>query len=371
MGEATKQRRSKAKQIFFLVLSWGAALIILEAGVRFLKPEVGQPVYPGYPDGLVTSDEELGHAHVADFSGFFPTPEYSEISIRINGFGFRDDAWTRNPNPARPRILALGDSITFGSPVTESERFTEQAEALLSERGTPVEICNVGVNGYNVEQYEILTRKLGPELLPKMVLVGLCLNDAEPLAPDDGWRIETSRGARAGSSLASLRQALYRNHLDLGQSYAWNLGRRAFKIWLWSRPETREKLVKQYDQNTQIGLARLYQTGLGKKRLRVHLGAMKDFAQKELGAKIAVVIFAYQSQLETGDPSVGNEAEAVLDELSIPYVNLYKTFLPHRQDEGLYAKGDDCHPGPPGHRIAGEATAGLIEQVLAAEHPTF
>ena len=64
----------------------------------------------------------------ADYEQRFQTPEF-EMEIATNSWGLRDD----EPDPAATlRILAIGDSFTFGWGVAAHERYTELLEAELS-----------------------------------------------------------------------------------------------------------------------------------------------------------------------------------------------------------------------------------------------
>lgn len=71
------------------------------------------------------------------------------------------------------RIIALGDSYTFGQFVSTPDNWTEVAEALLNEHpicgAQKVEILNLGVYGYDVDyiamRYKLLGEKYKPDLI--------------------------------------------------------------------------------------------------------------------------------------------------------------------------------------------------------------
>jgi lysophospholipase L1-like esterase len=360
VAEATKTKTKwTAARVAVVALTYAVAILLVEAAVRVTHPEAGRAVYPGYPAGLVVPDGLLGHAHQPGFNGFFPQPMYSDIPIAINAYGFRDPEWTADPDPARPRVLVLGDSITFGSPVRAEERYTDQAAKLLASRGRPIEFCNAGVNGYNVEQFDKLLRKLGPLLKPRLVLIGFCLRDAEPLAADDARLIRLDEQIAKGAAWARVEKFAAAYRLDLGQSYAWNLGRRLIEARLWSSSRFGPDMAARYTEKTRRHLLDVYNTG-GLARLREHLAAMQKFAGDHWRAGLAVVIFAYHHQVKNQDPSLSLKVEGVLKELNIPFTNLYYAFLPHKDRDDLYAFQDDCHPSAFGHGVAGEATADFI-----------
>jgi len=83
--------------------------------------------------------------------------------FRINADGFKGPELDKSH--ARPRILALGDSTTFGIGAMDYPR---RLEAGLNEREIPVEVINGGVEGYSPRNflYEIERYKsLKPEIV--------------------------------------------------------------------------------------------------------------------------------------------------------------------------------------------------------------
>ena len=75
--------------------------------------------------------------------------QFTDIPVHINSLGLRD----REPGPAdtgTSRILALGDSITFGWRVRLEDSYPKVIERLLNEAqaGRRWEVINAGVGGY-------------------------------------------------------------------------------------------------------------------------------------------------------------------------------------------------------------------------------
>jgi hypothetical protein len=75
------------------------------------------------------------------------TADYSVI-YRTNGKGLRDREYDYAKPAGVTRVLAFGDSFTFGTGVNQDERFTEVAEKSLDR----VEVINMGVPGYGLDQ---------------------------------------------------------------------------------------------------------------------------------------------------------------------------------------------------------------------------
>ncbi len=347
-----------ARRAAFRLSLWLLVALAFEGLVRLAMPQAGRAVWPGYPPGLVVPDPVLGHAYRPGFSAAFPQQQYLRIPIRINAAGFRDTEWPGAGADPLPRIVTLGDSITFGSPLVAESRYTDVLAAQLAESGKPARVMNAGVNGYNVEQYAKLLAARGDAWRPRVVLVGLCLNDAEPLAPVDAETIDAAAGR------ASLAARLRPYRLDVGQSYAWNVARRIALGRLYASPKWGPKLIARYDRKTQNALAALYTTGDGRERLRRELGAMRDLAREKWSASLAVVVFPYHSQIATGRSDLCDAASAVLAEMNIPHRNLFPDFTAAASDADLYVTNDDCHPSVLGHRITARAAAELVEPLL-------
>jgi hypothetical protein len=96
------------------------------------------------------------------------TADFSAIS-RINGRGLRDREYTLAKPPGVRRVLAFGDSFTFGSGVADDERFSEVAEDGLDG----VEIVNMGVPGYGLDQILLSFLAQGRAWQPDEVVVFL------------------------------------------------------------------------------------------------------------------------------------------------------------------------------------------------------
>lgn len=80
------------------------------------------------------------------------------------------------PEDQRPKIVALGDSITAGPGVEDWEAYPKQLERLLNEQGYPHMVYNAGVSGVD-------TARIFPRLAewtakkPVLVIIELGLND--------------------------------------------------------------------------------------------------------------------------------------------------------------------------------------------------
>ena len=101
-----------------------------------------------------------------------------------NSYGFRGPEFSIQPSTETFRIVALGDSFTFGQGVPEGQSYPSRLEALLNtECPIPdrrVEVLNAGQSGTDTyEQLERLREKC-LSLKPDLVCVQFYMNDLEP-----------------------------------------------------------------------------------------------------------------------------------------------------------------------------------------------
>lgn len=106
--------------------------------------------------------------------------KFRKVKNRINGLGFRGAEISERTEGVF-RILALGDSSTFGSGVEEAETFVRIVEETFNRQGglsLPVEIVNLAVDGYNTRQEVALYRQFREAIDHDMVWMFTALDDA-------------------------------------------------------------------------------------------------------------------------------------------------------------------------------------------------
>lgn len=114
---------------------------------------------------------------------------HTGVPVSFNALGLRDPEREAQPAPGTVRILALGDSVTFGMGVAQHQTYPRQAEVLLNigrSPGARVEVLNMGMPGYNTLHQLAQLREVGLALEPKMVVVGFLFNDVEPSSAQRG-----------------------------------------------------------------------------------------------------------------------------------------------------------------------------------------
>jgi lysophospholipase L1-like esterase len=125
--------------------------------------------------------------------GFIPavnqTAWIDDGLVTTNALGLRGALPARPKPPGVFRVLAIGDSTTFGWGVNDPETYPVLLEARLNAElgdGRRWEVVNGGVSGYDMKRATRLLAYLAPRLEPDLVLVGLFWNDLpyERVSPD-------------------------------------------------------------------------------------------------------------------------------------------------------------------------------------------
>lgn len=88
-----------------------------------------------------------------------------------NSQGFRDRERTFARASGAPRVLALGDSLTWGAGVSYDETFTALLEGSLQATVPGAEVINVGVPGWGPHEEFHLLKVYGITLQPTVVLL--------------------------------------------------------------------------------------------------------------------------------------------------------------------------------------------------------
>ena len=98
--------------------------------------------------GLSKLDENLGYAPNPGFKDMINAPGWNQNLVSINEYGFRsNDNVTKMYENQQGRILAVGDSFTFGDQVSNDATWPSCLEKSLE-----IQVDNAGVFGYGTAQ---------------------------------------------------------------------------------------------------------------------------------------------------------------------------------------------------------------------------
>ncbi len=125
---------------------------------------------------LFEYDPSLGWRGRPRAHGGFTGWEFT-TSVDLNSRGFRDPEIDAAKAPGVVRVVLLGDSITWGHGVEQSERYGDLLAAALRGRGVTAEVVNLAVSGYATDQELLLWEHDGRPYCADVVLLGLYEND--------------------------------------------------------------------------------------------------------------------------------------------------------------------------------------------------
>ncbi len=146
--------------------------------------------------------------------------------VEINAHGFRD----REVELAKPagttRVIALGDSATFGIRLPQEVLWPGVLENLLREGGEQVEVLNLGITGYDTLEEVAFLEKVGLAFAPDRVVLAYHLNDVGFASPTRDYirrlqsygspiyRLRVLQGLRRAADLVALTQQHQRTERD-------------------------------------------------------------------------------------------------------------------------------------------------------------
>ena len=148
----------------------GSLLVVELALVAFGSP---LPETAWQTFALHQPDSDLIYGMVPGTSHRWVTDEFEEVA-QINRHGLRGSPIGEKE---RPRIIVLGDSMTFGQGVRDEETYASQLEGMFYSDGLSVQVINAGVKGYGTDQaYKLFTTRLRGSN-PDIVVLALYAND--------------------------------------------------------------------------------------------------------------------------------------------------------------------------------------------------
>jgi lysophospholipase L1-like esterase len=156
----------------------------------------GRPSPAQLSEEGIVADPHRGYRHAPDLRNHLE----QGVPVSTNSRGMRGVNELRAPRPASvARVIALGDSFTFGEGVADDATWPSQLEAALPD----TEVANLGERAYAHDQMYFALRDDGLPLQPDAVILGFYENDRwrDELSfycsdkprfsrGADGWRIE-------------------------------------------------------------------------------------------------------------------------------------------------------------------------------------
>lgn len=294
---------------------------------------------------------------------------YIGVPVAINSLGLRDRELTVPKPPGTVRILAVGDSVTFGYGVALEDTFPKLLEARLNAGAsgpTRYEVVNAGVEATGLDQYYHFVESSAAALEPDALLVNLALNDIAPYRDPSAPPPPRVDGGR--TLLRRVNGALLLN------SHLYLLSYMSLKSFLYRTGVLDINRVHDYDflalERPSERQARAWRATLG------WLDRLVGLARQR-GWPAAVVVFPMEVQLtpgslalyrrefgtELGPAVLAGEPQRRLADWGaardVPVIDLLPAFRA-AADRPLYLRNraitfDPVHPSPLGHAVAAAA----------------
>ena len=271
-----------------------------------------------------------------------------------NGQGFRTkELGPRTPGTAR--IVALGDSSTFGWGVHHTHTYPRLLEGRLSHPPAPVEVLNLGIPGYTSRHGRAVFDHYARALEPDLLVISFGGNDAHYALEPADVALQRHEGWRAGVRGALMQFATFRF-----------LRRQLFSWWdpfTASRPGSvmhRAVPVNAYKENLQY----LIEEGRAGGAESVLLSVCAPPAWSEAMGEIARVMnVPFVDALELFRRNLNHLREHRLYPAEVQYAESIYGREAMEADWRLYVTNDGCHPGLAGQSLVADALAEAVEQI--------
>lgn len=312
-----------------------------------------------------------------------------------NSHGFRDKERRFERRSNVPRIVALGDSLTYGAGVQYDETFVALLEGGLQVRFPGAEVINLGVPGWELPQEFHLLKDYGVRFQPDLVLLNLFVgNDIEKrrgafreepfVVAGRSFYVHTT-GNRWHDTLGQDRWFLYHNLNYLGTMLGLHIRR-----WIgddeprtdFEPPlRTRTGYLKELDERTDIYLKEyLADTQVSWDRAKKTLNEIREFlAQTDI--RFLIVLIPDHIQVDqvlqseylraigvSRDRYDFRKPQRLLQEwchsAAVPCANLLPVLTQDSEPARLYFL-TDLHWTADGHRVAATYLTPLVSDELA------
>jgi len=159
--------------------------------------------------GLYVPDPPRRYRLQPGFQGTVGNRVEFDTRVSINQQGLRG-AEVGPRAPGTTRVLALGDSFTFGVGAREKDTFPARLQEILRSRGVRAEVLNAGAPGYGVPDETAWFDRWGRPLAPDVILVAVFVgNDLQDAAPGPKPAAVDGALVMPGETTGSLSRWLY------------------------------------------------------------------------------------------------------------------------------------------------------------------
>ncbi|MDA1264138.1 MAG: SGNH/GDSL hydrolase family protein [Planctomycetota bacterium] len=329
--------RNLKKKLLISATTLCVAFVIGELVARAIEPG---PFSLWDKNPYVHYDDARAYRHRADFEGRWDGTWY-----QTNSLGLRGGDLALTFAPSELRVACVGDSCTFGKGVLEEHTWPRQLERLMQDEvgsDRRVVVANLGINGYSGVTYRRIFEDLSDQVRPNLVVVGYNLNDFPNAIQAVDEQVFRGRG---------LRNLLSQGLRDkLGRLALYRLARQTYyhakRSSDWAKAEAVASKAADLDLESEVW-----------QKQESYLLGIRDLARDEYGARTAVFLFPYESQifLDSFDTTPIERLKALGAKHKIPVIDLAEVFREYARQEDppreLFLRGDRYHPNPQGYHL--------------------
>ena len=250
------------------------------------------------------------------------------------------------PKQEARRIVVVGDSFTWGDGVAPQEAYPSVMEALLRERWPDqnIEVINWSRPGWNTwREFKSIAPQL-PMLDPDLLIIGYCINDAEPIHR---------------RQLREIRRIMLTAHRQPSNRVV---------VWLYNHSYL-AALVYDFFENRRLRRAvtsyyqTLYEAGRSGWVRAQDAFALFDKATRTQSIPTLLVIFPiFDSQLDDryGYRNLHSEIAYAASERGLDVLDLLPGFEGYDGRDLAVQPFSDAHPSPLAHRVAAQE---IVEKI--------
>lgn len=159
------------RNVFLVCGSVGIALLFSEAALRLAYRKTLGLFQKYSSESLVALELKVPKEEPAHFNRQWGWTNFSLDKERLNSQGFRTQY---DPKVNRRRVVLVGDSFVYGWYVSEKETLGS-----FLERELDLEVVNLGVRGYGIDQIALVAVEQAPIWNPEEIIVAFIAEDFE------------------------------------------------------------------------------------------------------------------------------------------------------------------------------------------------
>jgi lysophospholipase L1-like esterase len=354
------------ERLGLIVAATLVALASCEVIARILFPAPPDPTRQ--PQIVFRYDPDIRYVTVPNQRGWV-----DDGFVTTNSLGFRGPEIALPKPHGRLRIVAVGDSVTFGFGVNDTETFCWQTEQTLRARmpGVDLDVVNLAVPGYDTRQEVGLLKRNVARMQPDLVLVGFYTNDVPYALGDKDSTTAADPAAVGGTTIAAANpvagQVLHMNPAPT----SWLDGQLRKSRAIYTTGHALKRLVRRDEGKTGSSLELdmlesrdLPQLDAAWGRVSRQLADLQSIAMSA-DFSVGIVVLPPREQVAGlfPDSQYQKRIRAIADKLGFFVIDPLPSMAASKlKKDTLFIPYDRNHPSAAGHRVIADAIADYLTQ---------